>query len=1008
MPKFTNNPVLNPPYDVPGKHWKLDGAGVPTGGIVGSRRSSNYLMPVPAARRHKTRATQLELELESEETENTHVNQIRDLMDKWRKIPIHDYGVTHVTKKLLLHWRNKETSPRLFFCQLEAIETLIWLNEVAPKKKAGKDLLARLKAENEEANPKLFRVATKMATGAGKTVVMAMLIAYHSCNKSRNPNSSIFANHFLVVTPGITIKNRLRVLLPHDQHSDYQRHNLIPSEFHTCMQGARVTITNYHTFQLRETQKLSRPMREVLRGNAREPINTQESESQMLHRACSNLMRADRVLVINDEAHHCYREKQPEFGERAVTEKLAREETQEVKADREAARLWITGIEALGRKVKLHAVHDLSATPFFLRGSGYSEGRLFPWVVSDFSLMDAIECGIVKLPRLPIDDAAVTDDKIPIFRNLYKHVHQKLPKSNSGKRHVALDPQRLPTQLIGALETLYSNYAKRHEQWAQSVSTPPVFIIVCNNTATSKLVFDYVSGYPVNNAYRQGKLPLFSNIGKDDKPIARPHTLLIDSRQLESGEGLTDAFKKIAAAEIAAFKDELRTLDRARDINKITDSEILREVMNTVGKEGKLGEQVRCVVSVSMLSEGWDASNVTHILGVRRFGTQLLCEQVVGRGLRRMNYVVDQDGLLEPEYAEVFGVPFNFTGGGQPPPPRPRIRVRALPERKHLAITFPRVAGYHYQPGEQKLVANFTEDSQFEITPEHAPPETQQQGIVGAGVKMSMDELKSKRYNEVVFHLAAYIAERHYRDEKGAVPPARFRDLMPIVREWMANHLTCTGGTYPAYLLWAALASTAADRIYRACIVSDPDEAVLQPQMDPYIPHSNTASVDFYTTKVIRYQTSPEKSHVNLAICDSEWELDFCKMLEGEKAVASYVRNDGLNFSVPYLYEQEPHYYFPDFIVRINDGKVGEPNDQEQAGAEHATDNLLNLVVEIKGLRDAKAEDKADTMRRLWVPAMNNYRKYGRWAFVEIRDMQNARAELAKFIKGNPTLNPMP
>jgi type III restriction enzyme len=377
----------------------------------------------------------------------------------------------------------------------------------------------------------------------------------------------------------------------------------------------------------------------------------------MLDRACRKLLSFKNVLVLNDEAHHCYRQ-------RALSEeeRLDREAQAEARENNVAARLWISGIEALKRKVGLRAVYDLSATPFFLRGSGYREGTLFPWVVSDFSLMDAIECGIVKLPRIPVaDNLAAADD--PVYRNLWQHVGRDLLRTRY--------PLDLPPMLQTALYALYSNYETYYGEWEKGrVGVPPVFIVVCQNTAISRLVYEWIAGFErvpeedgeridETRAFHPGALRLFANYDEHGKRLTRPNTLLIDSTQIEAGDTLEGEFRAAAAPEIQAFKEQRARERGAGDTAEPTDGELLREVMNTVGRKGKLGEQIRCVVSVSMLTEGWDANTVTHILGIRAFGTQLLCEQVVGRGLRRLSYEPGEDGeLFDVEYAQVMGIPF--------------------------------------------------------------------------------------------------------------------------------------------------------------------------------------------------------------------------------------------------------------------------------------------------------------------------------------------------------------
>src|SRR5262245_2712997 len=382
----------------------------------------------------------------------------------------------------------------------------------------------------------------------------------------------------------------------------------------------------------------------------------------------------------------------------AEKEKMTREDAADSKARGEEARLWITGLEAVHRKIGVKAVIDLSATPFYLKGSGYPEGTLFPWVVSDFSLMDAIESGIVKIPRVPIADNAMTGD-YPKYRDLWVHVRDGLKDLRRGPGEAATPPL-LPGLLEGALKSLYGHYARKFAEWEADEesrangSMPPVFIVVCNNTNVSKAVFDYSAGYETTHSHPDGEpvvaggdaLPLFGNV-KGNRWLHRPNTILVDSRQLESGESMSDEFKRFAKHQIEDFKADYRRRFPGRDAEGLTDEDLTREVLNTVGKAGKLGEHVRCVVSVSMLTEGWDCNTVTHILGVRAFGTRLLCEQVMGRGLRRRSYAIGDDGMLTPEYADIFGVPFSgFPVAGlpeerAPATPKPGKAVRALPER---------------------------------------------------------------------------------------------------------------------------------------------------------------------------------------------------------------------------------------------------------------------------------------------------------------------------------------
>ena len=491
---FFERPILNSPYEYPSKHWELDESGQPTQKIDEVRRRVDFITPFPKPRKRKGPMEQASLlsdesgELSTEEQAYDHtaiINGVRQEVDRWRQLPNpSQWNVTPETARLLQHWRHyKFNSIRPFFCQVEAVETAIWLIEVAPRVgNAGKRFLEHLANANNDANPELMRMAFKLATGAGKTTVIAMLIAWQTINAVRRPQSKRFTRGFLIVAPGLTIRDRLRVLQPNDPDSYYQSRELVPSDMLPDIERAKIVITNYHAFKLRERIDLSRGGRSLLQGRG-EALNTVETEGQMLQRVMPELMSMKNVLAINDEAHHCYREKPGE----ALEGVLKGDEKKQAEKNMEAARLWISGLEAVNRKLGFSRVIDLSATPFFLSGSGYAEGTLFPWTMSDFSLMDAIECGIVKLPRVPVADNIPGGD-MPKFRNLWQHIRTRMPKKGRGKA-AALDPLSLPVELQTALEALYGHYKKTFDLWESAdIIVPPCFIVVCNNTSTSKLV----------------------------------------------------------------------------------------------------------------------------------------------------------------------------------------------------------------------------------------------------------------------------------------------------------------------------------------------------------------------------------------------------------------------------------------------------------------------------------------------------------------------------------------
>ncbi|MCB1154175.1 DEAD/DEAH box helicase family protein, partial [bacterium] len=916
---FFENPILNSPYEEPDRFHPLDDEGQPLNEPPRQgRRRSEFIAPVPKPRKRKqkadTRQGKLGLQAddgistdEQEYDPNLIINEIRRYLAAWRSQPPASWGVSPATVRLLNHWRHYPFQGiRPFFCQIEAVEAVIWLTEVARTRKQYSRIWEHVLGANEQANPELLRIAMKMATGAGKTTVMAMLIAWQTINAIRSPTSKNFTRGFLIIAPGITIKDRLRVLLPSDPENYYRTRELVPSDMLDDVKKAKIVITNYHAMQLKETLDVNKVGRSLLQGR-HEPILTKETEGQMVRRVAEELMGLKNVVVINDEAHHCYREK----SDNDDIDDLKGDDKKEAQKENEAARLWISGIEAFKRKLGVRAVYDLSATPFFLRGSGYAEGTLFPWTVSDFSLMDAIECGIVKLPRVPVADNYISDEDAPVFRNLWEHIRDEMPKKGRGKAKGDLDPQELAPKLQTALVALYNHYESTFEKWRQAgIETPPVFIVVCNNTSTSKLVYEWISGWqrPVEDGAEElrtvhhGHLRLLSNFDEHGNRVARPNTLLIDSKQLESGEAFDDDFRRAAALEIEQYKREIAQRSGSGEVGELSDSDLLREVMNTVGKKDRLGEQVRCVVSVSMLTEGWDTNTVTHILGVRAFGTQLLCEQVVGRALRRYSYDLNENNLFNVEYADIMGIPFDFTAKptvAPVKPPKKMTRVAAVKDRAPLEIVFPRVVGYRVELPDEKLRANFTDDHSLVLTPEMVGPgQTLLEGIVGEGVMLSAAEMKEMRPSTVSFELAKFLLYSYFRDGDGEPKLNLFYQIQRIVRRWIdEGYLVCKGDTGTWMLGIRSIAAQAAERIQLAIENEMGDQNRTIAVLDPYNPKGSTRHVGFMTSKDL-YETDAARSHVNYVVTDSGWEAEFARAAEAHPRVLAYVKNQGLGFEV--------------------------------------------------------------------------------------------------------------
>lgn len=976
------SPILNSPYCEPSRHFKSDERGL-TEDVLECRRPSNFYIPVPRARTKQQRA---ELNLADGafgmelQKENEFINKIRDKIKAWRES---DYpGLTKTSRDLLSYWQ-VDRDNKLFFCQIEALETLMYVNEVAEK--SGETwIINELKKANADANPGLYRMAFKMATGSGKTVVMAMIIAYHTLNKIRYPQDTRFTDTFAIIVPGITIRDRLNVLLPNDPHNYYRQRDIVSHQDFEQLQQANVFITNFHQLELRQNPRFKMGAIMKAAGLIKEEA-VRETPSAMVNRVFKSISNRSRVLVINDEAHHCYREKPTE-------EKLTGEDRREADENNKSARVWISGLEALSQKMAINAVIDLSATPYFLRGSGYQEGTLFPWAVFDFSLLDALECGVVKIPRLPVESDSITKGDEPEFRNLWLHVSDDLPKKGLKTGNYNLSEVTLPTKLQEALESLYGSYEKNYREYEKQkrlnpAVMPPVMIVVCNNTTVSELVYRWIAGYWVEAPGGKGKiekghLPIFRN-EEGVRFLDHPNTLLIDSAEIESGEKINDEFKRIFASEIKDYHKEYHRRFQGRE--DPSDEELLREVMNTVGKPGKLGESIKCVVSVSMLTEGWDVNTVTHILGVRAFSTQLLCEQVVGRALRRVDYQADENGFLAPEYAEVYGVPFSFLKiTGDAPPQTPKIihRVHALPDREQYAIEYPRVEGYRYELDESKLSAKFTEESKTII--ENEPTSVTLAGVIGDEETETLEKIKERREGEVVIRLTQSLLKRYFKDADGGEKYWLGPQLMRIAGDYVKNHVELKDRMVMGYLSVGDYFVGALTKIHQAIVAAnlvDQRERKILPILAPYDTIGSTQHVDFQTTKPVQETI---KSHVNYVVADTEeWEQGVAKRLEQMQEVLSYVKNQNLGFTIPYEHQGVGRHYTPDFIAKIE-----LPNK-----------SVLNLLIEVTGKKDDKKVVKVKTAREFWVPAVNNIEKFGRWAILEIQDIHETQNLIrARFI----------
>jgi type III restriction enzyme len=767
-----------------------------------------------------------------------------------------------------------------------------------------------------------------------------------------------------------------------------------------------IVITNYHAFEPK-----------TLQGNKRSPLDgkvgangkkqeAHEDTGSVISRLLGKFRAGTRLLVLNDEAHHCYLPKPDD----------RKAEGEDAKEENARAAVWFSGVRAVAQRFKLRALYDLSATPYYLTGSGHIPYSLFPWVVSDFGLIEAIEAGLVKIPFLPTWDDT-QQISMPVLRNLYEHIREELPRAGQKTQRARAKeegttlkeaPPRIPDTLQIALQKFYGHYeeefkSRRHSLEARGVrqleltDTPPVFIAVCNNTSVSKEVYKHLAGYVMDEGVTVGGVfDLFSNFDANGRPYDKPRTILIDSDALENGDIIDDGFKKVFAPEIERFKRDYARIHGQGAAENITDAQILREVVNTVGRPGKLGADVRCVVSVSMLTEGWDANTVTHIVGVRAFGSQLLCEQVAGRALRRRSYFLapydaksgeplpqntkrskDVVWKFPPEYAHIIGVPFKLFKGGKSPTPDPvdYRRVHPLPERAEThEISFLNVEGYRIEYPEGPLAWEFSKLPDYEMDGSKLPTKTILSSVGGTKEQLSIESILALREQEIIYRIAKDLLRDHFPEKTGTegLQLSRFHEVKAIVADWYATKVRVLGkGPEWKKLLYFREPKEMVAHVARGILAGKNEEEAIRPILNHYNPTGCTCFVRGQTSKEV-YET--RHSHVNVVVIDSGWEAKVAKTLDDmaeEGLIVSWVKNAFLNFRIPYTDTQgkERHYY-PDFIVHV----------RLAGGME------LNLIVEVSGFRSDK-EAKRWTVLNRWLPAANSVSprfKLLPWDFMEL------------------------
>ena len=1027
------DPILSSPYSEPQEHWLYE-SGVPK--RMRGRRAAGYYYKT-----QRTGSAQSELFAEENRDDLPLVNALRSDVAVWRS---RDYrGASEVTKDLLRHWRSESRRRRLFYCQLEAVETLIYLLELRVPGRSSRTGFKDFKLTDADLNrllageaPRqlgvlpgshhptlcdqpsdnswmpLRRFGCKMATGSGKTLVMAMTIAWAFCNRGRNPMSAEFPHAVLVCAPNLTVKNRLAVLRPETEDNYFDAFDLVPEHLRAYLQQGKVLLTNWQVFGLKNPgSEGGTTYRVVDKG--------EEDERAFTLARLGELSSRMPILVLNDEGHHCWRPKVTT--ESAELESESREERQRIKDDIEEARVWLDGLDrinnsGLAGKDKngnalpgILATIDLSATPFFLAGSGHAEGAPFPWLVSDFGLVDSIESGIVKIPRIPIkqlspgggsgptDEAGRPD---PEYFRLWDHMMARMkPTDRSGS---SWKPESLYREAQGALATLYSQWKQRFDQYQRAIMNrttdviPPAMIVVCADTATARLFYEKISGERTVGT------------GKD----AEKFYDATDFPELKNERDAMRTFRIDSELLAALSSDEDATKDQhvAR----------MRDIINTIGRPGKPGEHVRCIVSVSMLTEGWDANNVTQILGVRPFRSQLLCEQVVGRGLRRRNYAVQADGKLEPEYVDVYGIPFSLipfkgreTDSEESEDDTPTNHVHAVEERKGFAIDVPRVENFVYELDDSGIRCDV--EALPELILHDEPSAVMVEAVRGykddiataGGVDLDTQRQDRTAYYENIHpqRIAFTIAQRVTRDlidgqskkpaeERITLTAKVFADVFGIARRYMDVKIRLKAGQdirdlgFEKNLQRAVEALTTGIQLNFAGNQS----AKIMPVPNRMRPLLRSADVDEHTKRRVQLI---EKSHLNAFAPRSSVETQAAHALDWSEHVEAWLPNArGFDLLLDYEHDGIERVYEPDYVVRL----------------QTLENSKKYLLIEVKGaggeLWDEQAVQAKAAAARRWCVALTNANVYGQWDYAIVRDVSELEALLAQHAGVQPEVKP--
>ena len=1018
-------PILNSPFEEPREHWILEeGRGAEKGQ---GRRPSAYFYRPPSADGDSAGGTRIPLEL---------VNLVRERVKAWRDHPGDSWpGVSRTTRELLEYWTRDGRAQRLFFAQIEAAETVIFLTEARADFRQGIDVPLDEPSDERkrEGHAAFQRYACKMATGAGKTTVMGMLAAWSILNKLADRGNPRFSDTVLVVCPNVTIRSRLRELDPSEgEASVYRTRDLVPERLMPELRRGRVIVTNWHVFEPQTSQvggasarvvKAGRPQvgRELIQigtkttsarglrymtlealdahlagGSMRvlhedrdetgalrrvevESTKYVESDTSLLNRVLGRAGGKQNILVMNDEAHHAYRIRRDASGDDDEDDYGEDDEAEEFYKE---ATVWVEGLDRIHRHRGINVCIDLSATPYFLGRAGPLSNRPFPWVVSDFGLTDAIESGLVKIPQLAVRDPSGSE--IPDYFNLWKWISGNLTAAERGGARGSVKPEAIlkwahtPIAMLAGLWEMLRQEKERDGQDPR----PPVFIIVCKNTRIAKVIYDWIAEDSPPHGVPPARMPGFRN---RDGVV---NTIRVDTRvvhETDTGSAKSD--------ESAWMRFTLDTVGRREWPKDRQGRALFPEGFEDLARKldrplHPPGRDVRCIVSVAMLTEGWDCNTVTHIIGLRPFMSQLLCEQVVGRGLRRTSYAVGQNDRLSEEVAKILGVPFEIVPfkanpkGPGVPQPKPH-HVHALPERAALEIRFPRVEGYQ-QAIKNRVKVDWSGMPRLVLNPRHIPPEIEMKAALptnhgrpslsgpGRIESVTLNPYRQgRRQQQLVFELARELTRAYAARDEGAAPAhVLFPQLVRIVERYLRDHVEAVPPAEPLDVFLSPYYGWVVERLTEAIRPDDGNgEGAELPRFEANRGPGTTAEVEFWTSRPVREVL---RSHVNYVVADTRvWEQSAAYFIDTHPRVLSFAKNAGLGLAIPYQHNGAPHDYLPDFVLRLK------------------ADPELNLVLETKGY-DPLEEIKAQAARR-WTEAVNAGGRFGRWAFAIVHKPEDIR-----------------